>query len=97
MIVLSKRLIEERVKKSNICSLYFDFKDYLKNFQRGQTPYTPAVGICVELFTPLQMIDKIGLEQHLQNIADVASDFRNKIHVLPGSLPKFPLSNANYI
>lgn len=94
MIVLSKRLIEERVEKSNICSLYFDFKDYLKNFQRGQTPYTPAVGICVELFTPLQMIDKIGLEQHLQNIADVASDFRDKINVLPGSLPKFPLSNA---
>lgn len=94
MIVLSKRLVEERVETSNIRSLYFDFKDYLKNFQRGQTPYTPAVGICVELFTSLKMIDKIGLEQHLQNIADVASDFRDKIKVLSVSLPKFPLSNA---
>lgn len=46
------------------------------------------------IFTSLQMIGKIGLEQHLQNIADVASDFRDKIKVLPVSLPKFPLSNA---
>ena len=94
MVVLSKRLIEERVQRNEIRSLYFDFKDYLKNFQRGQTPYTPAVGICVELYTSLKMIERIGLEKHLQNIEDIAMDFREKAKILPVSLPSFPLSNA---
>lgn len=94
MVVLSKGIIEERVMKSDIRSLYFDFKDYFKNFERGQTPYTPAVGICIELSTSLKMIERIGLDNHLKHIADVAADFREKIKELPVSLPDFPLSNA---
>ena len=94
MVVLSKRIINERVMKCDIRSLYFDFKDYFKNFERGQTPYTPAVGICIELSASLKMIERVGLEKHLQHIADVAADFREKIKNLPVSLPSFPLSNA---
>lgn len=94
MVVLSKRIIEERVMKSDIRSLYFDFKDYFKNFERGQTPYTPAVGICIELTASLKMIERVGLANHLKHIADVATDFREKIKALPVSLPNFPLSNA---
>ncbi|MBE6105100.1 alanine--glyoxylate aminotransferase family protein [Anaerovibrio lipolyticus] len=94
MVLLSKRIIDDRVMKSNIRSLYFDFKDYFKNFERGQTPYTPAVGICIELSASLKMIERTGLERHLKNIADVAADFREKIKALPVSLPEFPLSNA---
>ena len=94
MVVLSKRIIEERVMKSDIRSLYFDFKDYFKNFERGQTPYTPAVGICIELSASLKMIERVGLANHLKHIADVATDFREKIKALPVSLPNFPLSNA---
>lgn len=94
MVVLSKRIIEERVANNNIKSLYFNFNDYFKNFERGQTPYTPAVGICIELSASLHMIEQIGMEKHLQHIADVATDFRVKIKELPVSLPEFPLSNA---
>lgn len=95
MIVLSNRIVQERVLKSNLRSLYFDFKSYFQNFQRGQTPFTPAVGICVELNVSLHMIDEVGLDNHLQHIADVASHFRQKaVEVLPVSLPGFPLSNA---
>ena len=94
MVVLSKRIIEERVANNNIKSLYFNFNDYFKNFERGQTPYTPAVGICIELTASLKMIERVGLAKHLKHIADVATDFREKIKVLPVSLPEFPLSNA---
>ena len=94
MIVLSKRIIEERVKNNTIKSLYFDFKDYFRNFERGQTPYTPAVGICIELSASLKMIERVGLQNHLQHIAEVAQDFRERIKELPVSLPGFPLSNA---
>lgn len=94
MVVLSKHIIEERVANNNIKSLYFNFNEYFKNFERGQTPYTPAVGICVELSASLQMIERVGLDNHLKHIADVAMDFRKKIKKLPVSLPRFPLSNA---
>lgn len=94
MVVLSRRIIEERVANNNIKSLYFNFNDYFKNFERGQTPYTPAVGICIELSASLKMIERVGLANHLKHIADVATDFREKIKALPVSLPNFPLSNA---
>lgn len=94
MVVLSNRMVQERVLRQSVRSLYFDFKLYLDNFQRGQTPFTPAVGICQELHASLQCIDEIGLEKHLAHIATVAHDFRTKVQALPVSLPGFPLSNA---
>ena len=94
MVLLSERMLRERVLKQHIKSLYFDFKDYLKNFERGQTPYTPAVGICIELYTALKMVEKIGLSQHLKNVAAVAEDFRERIKELPVSIPGYTLSNA---
>ena len=94
MVVLSERLVRERVMKSSCRSLYFDFKLYLENFKRGQTPFTPAVGVCVELHAALRMIDKIGLDAHLSGIAAVANDFRNRIKELPVRIPIYPLSNA---
>ncbi len=95
MIVLNERIVEERILRMNPKSMYFNFKDYFKNFERGQTPFTPAVGICVELNASLHMIDDVGLDNHLKHIAEVAADFRKKALVqLPVTLPNFPLSNA---
>lgn len=95
MVVLSHKIVQERVLHNKLRSLYFDFKLYFKNFKRGQTPFTPAVGICIELNVSLHMIDDIGLDNHLRHIAEVAADFRKKsVRILPVYLPEFPLSNA---
>lgn len=94
MVLLSGRILEERVRTSGFRSLYFDFKPYLENFKRGQTPFTPAVGVCVELHAALSMIERIGLEAHLSQIADVAKDFRHRLRELPVRVPDYPLSNA---
>lgn len=94
VVILNEKIFSQRVLKSNLRSLYFDFKLYVENFKRGQTPFTPAVGICLEINAALHMIEKIGLEQHLKNIKINAVDFRNKISALPLSIPNFPLSNA---
>lgn len=94
MVILSARIIAERVEKNNIRSLYFDFKEYLKNFTRGQTPYTPAVGICIELHTALECIVKRGLARHLADVAALAADFRARLSALPVTIPSYPLSNA---
>ena len=94
VVLLSERILEERVIKSEFRSLYFDFKLYLDNFKRGQTPFTPAVGVCKELYAALCMIDRIGLERHLARIEIVAKDFRRRLRDLPVGIPAYPLSNA---
>ena len=94
MIHLSRRIVEEKVLKSNVQSLYFNFKDYLLNMQRGQTPFTPAVGVCFELNDMLHCIDEQGLENRLAEVKTRCSYFRNQIKDLPISIPSYPLSNA---
>lgn len=94
VVVLSRKLLEDRVENNQICSLYFDFKDYLRNFKRGQTPFTPCVGICMEMNKALHLIDEQGEKNFLGHIDAVAKDFRNKVKELPISIPDFPLSNA---
>ena len=93
-IVISDRLYEERVKNNHIKNLYFDFNQYIKNFTRGQTPFTPAVGVCLEMNKALHLIEEEGFENYLSRIDSVAKDFRNRIKELPVSLPAFTISNA---
>lgn len=94
IVLLSNRIHEERIIHNDINSLYFDFKIYIENLERGQTPFTPAVGICLELNKSLHYIDKLGIERHLKNISDVAQDFRKRMNLFPVSIPEYPLSNA---
>lgn len=55
--VLDKTAIE-RCKKNNIRNLYFNYPDYLRNGERGQTPFTPAVGTLIQLNDKLNRIKK---------------------------------------
>lgn len=93
LVTLSPRMVE-KVNKMGVCSLYFDFKDYIINMKRGQTPFTPAVGVCFELNDMLHVIEKQGLENRIAEVKGRCDYFRNKIKNLPITLPPFPLSNA---
>lgn len=93
-VVLSERIIEERVKRNKVKSLYFNFNEYIKDFSRGQTPFTPCVGICMEMNKALNMIEEVGLEKFLSGIHEVAKDFRERVKELSVTIPEFPLSNA---
>ncbi len=93
LVTLSPRMVE-KVNKNEVRSLYFDFKDYMVNMKRGQTPFTPAVGVCFELNDMLHAIDKQGLENRIAEVKGRCDYFRNKIKELPITLPPFPLSNA---
>ena len=59
IIVLSSQAIE-RVNKNNPKSMYFDLRNALKDGERGQTPFTPAVGILRQINTQLRKIDEAG-------------------------------------
>lgn len=94
MIILNERIVEERVSLQLAKSVYFNFSDYIQNMERGQTPFTPSVGLMYEMNDMLKRIMQIGLENFLRKIKDICFDFRNRLEVLPVSIPAYPLSNA---
>lgn len=94
MIVLSPQAVE-RVYSKKVESMYFDLKSALKNGERGQTPFTPAVGILLQINARLKQIEKNGgVAQEIMHTATIAKDFRNKIECLPFEITSKSLSNA---
>ncbi len=94
IIILSEKAIN-RVMNNNVKSMYFDLKLALKNGERGQTPFTPAVGILLQIHERLKQIEKnggIAVEQ--KKISKLANDFRNRIKDLPLDICSESLSNA---
>ena len=93
VIVLSPGAID-RVQHNKVKSMYFDLKDALKNMERGQTPFTPAVGILIQINTRLKEIeDAGGADTEIARVAGQAADFREKIKNLP--FERFAESPAN--
>lgn len=92
-VVLSPRAVD-MVQKHGTNVVYFDFRDYLKNGERGQTPFTPAIGILLTMHSRLSKIMEEGLERIQASTQNLALDFRAKIKGLPIEIPNYPHSNA---
>jgi len=81
MVILAPSAID---RVQDIDNLYFNFKDYLGNGERGQTPYTPAVTIMLQLEARLAQIKRRGgVAQTIQRAKDIAQYFRANIQDLP--------------
>ncbi len=86
IIVLAPKAVE-RVKNIRVKSMYFNLADVLKNMERGQTPFTPAVGILRQINTRLKEIESQGgVDVEVARVAAQAKDFRDKIQGLPFEL-----------
>lgn len=87
----------ERVNNNKCCCQYFDLKLALKNMERGQTPWTPAVGILRQINVRLKEIEANGGAQvEIERCAELAKYFRKKIveYNLPFEIVSESLSNA---
>lgn len=87
----------ERINKTKCCCQYLDLKLALKNMERGQTPWTPAVGILRQINVRLKEIDANGgAEAEIARCAGLAKYFRDKLveHNLPFEIVSESLSNA---
>ena len=87
----------KRVEENKCCCQYFDLKLALKNMERGQTPWTPAVGILRQIHVRLKEIEEMGgAEAEIARCADLAKYFRNKLveYNLPFEIVSESLSNA---
>lgn len=94
IIVLAPQAVE-RVCSREVKSMYFNLKDALKNGERGQTPFTPAVGILRQINARLKEIEAAGgVESENKRMAALAADFREKIKDLPFTIVSQSLSNA---
>lgn len=94
VIVLSQDAVE-RVENRNAQCMYLNLKSALKNGERGQTPFTPAVGILLQINTRLKQLEVSGgVKNEIQRIAGLAYDFRQKIEDLPLEIASESLSNA---
>lgn len=94
VIVLSEKAIE-RVESNKPKCMYLDLKSALKNGERGQTPFTPAVGILRQIHARLKQIEADGgVEKESAKIKDLAEDFRKKIKDLPFEIVSESMSNA---
>ncbi len=73
-----------RVTGRKVKSMYFNLADALKNMERGQTPFTPAVGILRQINARLKEIEAAGgAEAEIARVAAQARDFREKAKELP--------------
>lgn len=83
VLVVSKNAIE-RIIQNDSKSMYLDLKRALLDGERGQTPFTPAVGILLQINRRLNNIEENGgIESERLKIKCIADDFREKIKKLP--------------
>lgn len=94
IVVLSQRMVETRVNEIDSHSFYMDFKSHIVNGKRGQTPFTPAVRVIIELEDMVQMLEEKGIDNVIAHTALLATDFREKLKTIGLDYPKYPLSNA---
>ena len=88
---------QERISKSKCCCQYLDLKLALKNMERGQTPWTPAVGILRQINARLKEIEANGgVDVEIARCAHLAKYFRGKLIELnlPFEIVSESLSNA---
>ena len=94
IIIMSPRAIS-RVNNHNSKCYYLDLKLAMKNQERGQTPFTPAVGLMRQINFRLNEIKKNGgVLAENNKIKKLALYFRRRIVNYPFDIISDSLSNA---
>ncbi len=94
IIVLSPKAVE-RVNNTDSKCMYLNLQSALVNQERGQTPFTPAVGTLLQIHARLLEIkNNGGVESEVSRIGGLAQYFREKIKELPFEIVSESFSNA---
>lgn len=94
IITLSPRAVERVYSIKSKC-MYFDLQSALENGVRGQTPFTPAVGILRQINKRLNMIkENGGVKSEIEKVHSLAKYFRDNILDLPFEMVSTHPSNA---
>lgn len=94
LLVLSPAALH-RVTETTSASYYLDLKAALKNGERGQTPFTPAVSILLQIHARLTGIEKDGgVRSEIKKIQELARYFRERVKDYPFDFVCETMSNA---
>lgn len=94
VVALAPEAIRRIEENPEVC-MYLSLKLALKNGERGQTPFTPAVNTLLELHARLSEIEAHGgIEAERARIQKTAEDFRTQIKDLPFALASEAPSNC---
>ena len=94
IVVLSPEGVQ-RVNSGRSACMYLDLKDALKNQERGQTPFTPAVGLLRQIHARLLQIEATGgTAASVESVRKLANYFRAGIRELPFEFITNAMSNA---
>lgn len=93
VVFVSKNMRSFIETNEDIRSYYFNFKTYFRDASRGQTPFTPALGVFDELSDITTWMIEIGKKNWVQSVHNKAQHFRELIgeHFI---LPDYDQSNA---
>lgn len=94
LIALSDRAVK-RIENNNPHCLYLDLKSALLNGERGQTPFTPAVSILIQIHKRLELIcQNGGAIKEIKRVKELANYFRINLNGLPFEIASESMSNA---
>ena len=86
-VLCCNRRAQERIAQTEAHSLYFDLKSYLCDGERGQTPFTPAVSVLLQMHARLREIEaRGGVDEEVHITSQRAVYFRKGIEKLPFAL-----------
>lgn len=93
-VVLSPAAIERAERIPAPC-MYLDFSMMLEDGERGQTPFTPAVGILMQIHERLfRILESGGADSEIGRCGAIAADFRMRAAALPFNMRLVSPSNA---
>lgn len=94
VIVMNSKAVS-RAEQNRPKTMYLDLKLALKDGERGQTPFTPAVGTLRQLNVRLREIESNGgVEAEIEHRRMLATHFRERIQRFPFKIASKSLSNA---
>ncbi len=79
IVVLNNKFYNQKVKNRKIKNMYLDLNLHIENMKRGQTPFTPAIEVLLELNERLNYIEIYGIENIINDTQKLAMYFREKI------------------
>lgn len=94
VVALSSDAVKCVLENEEIC-MYLSLKEALKNGERGQTPYTPAVTILLQINKRIRGIaESGGVTAENERVKNIAEYFRNGIKNLPFENVSESMSNC---
>lgn len=94
VVLLSPRACEVISSRERIPCFYLNLKEALENGERGQTPFTPAVGILLQMHKRLSGILAKGVAGEIRKTKQFAQIFRERIAEFPFVIASESCSNA---